>query len=133
MRPLSSPPGGDWARDISRRALPLPWMPWWRRAIPPGQAHPGSCRVRRPSPQEIASAANDVAKSAVGALNPEAFWLAWRRGAQMAADTFAADGDLRAVVRAPVGDLRRRYAIPSLDPSADATLALLGPASGPAS
>ena len=33
---------------------------------------------------------NAVAKSATGALDPEAFWLAWDRGAAVNTDTFAA-------------------------------------------
>ena len=40
-------------------------------------------------------------------------------------DTFAAGWDFWAVVAEPLAELRRRYAIPPLDPTADATLALL--------
>lgn len=68
---------------------------------------------------------NAVAKSATGALDPEAFWLAWDRGAAVTVDTFAPGWDFWAVVAEPLADLRRRYAIPPLDPAADATLALL--------
>ena len=68
---------------------------------------------------------NAVAKSATGALDPEAFWLAWARGAAVNTDTFAAGWDFWAVVAAPLADLRKRYAIPPLDPTVDATLALL--------
>jgi hypothetical protein len=68
---------------------------------------------------------NAVAKSATGALDPEAFWLAWARGAAVNTDTFAAGWDFWAVVAAPLADLRKRYAIPPLDPTVDATLTLL--------
>ena len=68
---------------------------------------------------------NAVAKSATGALDPEAFWLAWARGAAVNTDTFAPAWDFWAVVAKPLADLRQRYAIPPLDPAADATLALL--------
>jgi hypothetical protein len=40
-------------------------------------------------------------------------------------DTFAAGWDFWAVVAEPLAELRRRYAIPPLDPTVDATLALL--------
>jgi hypothetical protein len=68
---------------------------------------------------------NAVAKSATGALDPEAFWLAWDRGAAVKTDTFAPAWDFWAVAAEPLADLRRRYAIPPLDPASDATLALL--------
>ena len=76
---------------------------------------------------------NAVAKSATGALDPEAFWLAWDRGAAVNTDTFAAGWDFWAVVAEPLADLRRRYAIPPLDPTVDATLgSTLSPTRGPA-
>ncbi len=42
-------------------------------------------------------------------------------------DTFGPHWNFWAVVHKPVGTLRRRYAIPPLDPAVDATLALLEP------
>lgn len=68
---------------------------------------------------------NAVAKSATGALDPEAFWLAWERGARITTDTFAPSWDFWAVVDEPLDALRRRYGIPPLDPDRDATRALL--------
>ena len=68
---------------------------------------------------------NDVAKSAVGAFDPVAFWLAWDRGAAATVDTFGATGDFWAVTAEPLADLRRAYGIPPLEPGADATLPLL--------
>jgi len=67
---------------------------------------------------------NPVAKSATGALDPEAFWLAWDRGSGLMVDTFAPDWNFWAASRETVDDLRRRYAIAPLDPTTDATLAL---------
>ena len=40
-------------------------------------------------------------------------------------DLFAPEGDFWAVVDEPVAELRRRYAIPPLDPPLGATLSLL--------
>jgi hypothetical protein len=57
--------------------------------------------------------------------HPEAFWLAWDLGAAVNTDTFAPAWDFWTVVAEPLADLGRRYAIPPLDPAADATLALL--------
>jgi len=68
---------------------------------------------------------NDVAKSAVGAFDPAAFWLAWDRGAAATVDTFAAAWDFWSVVAEPLADLRRAYGMPPLEPGADATLPLL--------
>ena len=48
-------------------------------------------------------------------------------------DTFGPDWDFWAVIHEPVADLRRRYAIPPLDPAADATLTLGLTASSPMS
>ena len=68
---------------------------------------------------------NDVAKSAVGAFDPVAFWLAWDRGAAATEDTFGATWDFWAVIAEPLADLRPAYGIPPLEPGADATLPLL--------
>ena len=68
---------------------------------------------------------NDVAKSARGAFDPAAFWLAWDRGAAATADTFAATWDFWNVAPEPLADLRRAYGIPPLEPDADATRTLL--------
>jgi hypothetical protein len=42
-------------------------------------------------------------------------------------DTFGPHWNFWAVVHEPVGTLRRRYAMPPLDPAVDATLALREP------
>ena len=59
---------------------------------------------------------NAVAKSATGALDPEAFWLAWARGAAVNTDTFAPAWDFWAVVAEPwptsEGVTRSRRSIP---------------------
>jgi hypothetical protein len=68
---------------------------------------------------------NPVAKSATGAFDPEAFWLAWDRGSDIAVDLFDPAWDFWALAREPLADIRRRYQIPPLDPAADGTLALL--------
>ena len=66
-----------------------------------------------------------MAKHSAGAFDPDAFWLAWDRGASAGADVFDPTWDCWAVAREPLEELRRRYAIPALPPSTDATLALL--------
>jgi hypothetical protein len=68
---------------------------------------------------------NAVAKSATGALDPEAFWLARDRGSGLAVDIFDRSWDFWALTGEPLADLRRRYAIPPLAAAADATLRLL--------
>jgi hypothetical protein len=73
---------------------------------------------------------NPVAKSAVGAFDPGAFWQAWDRGSDVAVDTFDPAWDFWSATREPLADLRRRYAIPPLDPAVDATLTLLESPSG---
>jgi hypothetical protein len=57
---------------------------------------------------------NDVAGSAVGALDPEEFWHAWARGAAMIQDLFAPGWDFWDCTGESVAALRRRYAIPPL-------------------
>ncbi len=68
---------------------------------------------------------NPVAKRATGAFDPEAFWLAWDRGSEINVDTFGPSWEFWSVIHAELAELRKRYAVPPLDPSADATLALL--------
>jgi len=70
---------------------------------------------------------NEVAKSATGAFDPPAFWLAWDRGSEVVADTFAATWDFWSVTRVAVADLRSRYRVQPLDAESDATRALLDP------
>ena len=67
---------------------------------------------------------NQVAMSATGAFDPEAFWIAWDRGSGTAEDTFAAAWDFWALTAEPLEALRQRYAIPPLPAGEDATLRL---------
>ena len=59
---------------------------------------------------------NKFAGSARGALDPEKFWVAWARGAEVAVDLFALGWDFWLVAKEPVETLRRRYRVPPLDP-----------------
>jgi hypothetical protein len=59
---------------------------------------------------------NPLAGSWTGALHPRKFWVAWERGAETIGDPFAADWDFWALAETPLEDLKRRYAIPPLDP-----------------
>ena len=58
---------------------------------------------------------NDVAGSAVGALDPREFWHAWARGAAVTEDLFAPDWDFWGCVEESVAELRRRYHVSPLD------------------
>ena len=55
---------------------------------------------------------NDVAGSAVGALDPREFWHAWARGAAVTEDLFAPGWDFWGCVGESVAALRERYSIP---------------------
>lgn len=57
---------------------------------------------------------NDVARSATGALDPDKFWLAWARGAEVTVDLFAPGWDFWACVEESLLALRRRYGVPPL-------------------
>jgi hypothetical protein len=59
---------------------------------------------------------NPVAGSHTGSFDPEKFWVAWDRGAATTTDVFGAAWDFWAVVGEDLGALRRRYAIPPLEP-----------------
>jgi hypothetical protein len=52
---------------------------------------------------------NKLAGSFKGALDPEQFWVAWVRGAQMKIDLFSPDWDFWAHVEEPIEQLRQRY------------------------
>ena len=52
---------------------------------------------------------NKLAGSFHGALNPEAFWIAWVRGSQMTVDLFSPEWNFWAHVQEPVDVLRQRY------------------------
>ncbi len=54
---------------------------------------------------------NDVAGSAIGALDPEEFWHAWVRGSEINVDLFDGSWDFWAVTAEKVDDLRDRYNI----------------------
>jgi hypothetical protein len=61
-------------------------------------------------------ALNPVAGSHRGAFDPDKFWVAWDRGSTVSTDVFAAAWDFWAVVGEDLEALRRRYAIPALEP-----------------
>jgi hypothetical protein len=52
-----------------------------------------------------------------GQLDPEKFWNAWERGAEVTTDVFAKGWDLFAVVAEPLDSVRATYRVPSLDPA----------------
>jgi len=52
---------------------------------------------------------NKLAGSFQGALDPEAFWIAWVRGSQMTVDLFSPEWNFWAHVEEPVDLLRQRY------------------------
>jgi hypothetical protein len=60
---------------------------------------------------------NAVAGRITGALQPEKFWVAWTRGAALAADTFDPAWDFWAAAPEPLDRLRERYEVPPLDPA----------------
>jgi hypothetical protein len=57
---------------------------------------------------------NEVAGSAVGALDPREFWQAWARGAAMTEDLFAPGWAFWACAEESVAALRQHYGIPRL-------------------
>jgi hypothetical protein len=57
---------------------------------------------------------NDVAGSAVGALDPREFWHSWARGAAVTQDLFAPGWDFWGCVGERLVVLRERYGIPPL-------------------
>jgi hypothetical protein len=57
---------------------------------------------------------NDVAGSAVGALDPREFWHAWARGAAVTEDLFAPGWDFWGCVGENLAALRQRYSISPL-------------------
>jgi hypothetical protein len=58
---------------------------------------------------------SNVVDPAVGALDPEKFWVAWARGHATAFDVFGPEYDFWAVVETPLEELRARYAIAPLE------------------
>jgi hypothetical protein len=56
-----------------------------------------------------------LAGSTTGQLDPEKFWLAWERGAEVTIDVFADTWDLWAVAAEPLDTLRKAYHVPPLD------------------
>lgn len=56
---------------------------------------------------------NDVAKSAVGSFDPEAFWRAWARGQRVTADVFAPGWDFWDACERPLAELREAYGVPA--------------------
>ena len=57
---------------------------------------------------------NDVAGSAVGALDPREFWHAWARGAAMTQDLFTPSWDFWSCVGENIAELHQRYSVPPL-------------------
>jgi hypothetical protein len=57
---------------------------------------------------------NDVARSATGALDPDKFWAAWARGAEITVDLFAPDWSFWARAEESLASLRQRYNVPPL-------------------
>jgi hypothetical protein len=55
--------------------------------------------------------------SITGQLDPEKFWLAWERGAEVTTDVFAGGWKLWDVAGEPLERLRAAYRIPALDPA----------------
>ena len=55
---------------------------------------------------------NEVAGSAVGALDPREFWQAWARGAAMTEDLFAPGWDFWGCAEESVAELRQRCGVP---------------------
>jgi hypothetical protein len=64
---------------------------------------------------------NAFAKSALGQLDIEKFWVSWVRGSQMKTDLFARDWDFWDVIDQPIAEVRKRYLVPDLDPRHAAT------------
>lgn len=58
---------------------------------------------------------NDVAGSTTGALDPDKLWVAWRRGADCALDTFGRDWDFWAQAERPIDDIRSEGGIAPLE------------------
>jgi hypothetical protein len=58
-----------------------------------------------------------LAGSITGQLDPEKFWLAWERGAEVIVDVFADSWSLWAVAAEPLEAVRAAYRIPGLDPA----------------
>jgi hypothetical protein len=56
---------------------------------------------------------NNVAKDAIGALDPEEFWRAWAAGAAARVDTFAPGWDFWSVASDDLRTLRARWGIPA--------------------
>jgi tellurite resistance protein len=56
-------------------------------------------------------ALNELAGAAKGALDPQEFWHAWARGAQMKVDLFGPKWDFWAVTREPIDALRTRIGL----------------------
>jgi hypothetical protein len=59
---------------------------------------------------------NDIANSSHGAFEPRHFWTAWERGAATTVDVVAADWDFWAATPVPLGELRRQYGVPPVEP-----------------
>lgn len=59
----------------------------------------------------------EFAGSTTGQLDPEKFWVAWERGAEVTTDLFADDWSLWSVAAETLDDLRAAYHVPPLDPA----------------
>lgn len=56
------------------------------------------------------------AGATTGQLDPEKFWVAWERGAEVGTDTFADGWSLWSIAAQPLGEVRAAYGVPPLDP-----------------
>ena len=59
---------------------------------------------------------NEVARSGMGWLDLEKFWVAWKRGCDTKADLFQPEWDFWAAANRPLASLRAEYAIEPLPP-----------------
>lgn len=60
---------------------------------------------------------NDLAKSSLGAFEPERFWTAWQRGSAMRVDLVAPAWDFWTATPVPLVELRAQYGVEPVDPS----------------
>ncbi len=56
------------------------------------------------------------AGATTGQLDPEKFWDAWERGAEVGTDPFAGGWSLWAIAARPLAEVRAAYGVPPLDP-----------------
>ncbi len=57
------------------------------------------------------------AGAVTGQLDPEKFWVAWERGAEVGVDVFGDSWDLFGAAAEPLAAVRAAYGVPALDPA----------------